>query len=40
MVVVAALAVCLVTQPIHGQVTEKNRNRTTIRTQTNAERQA
>ena len=40
MVVVAALAVCLVTQPIHGQVTEGGRGRTTIRTQTNAERRA
>ena len=36
----ATLAVCLVTQPIHGQVAESVRGRTTIRAENSAERRA
>jgi thermolysin len=40
LVAISVLSVFVVTPPIHGQVAESGRGRTTIRTQTNAERRA
>jgi Zn-dependent metalloprotease len=40
LIAISALSVLLATPPIHGQVPEAGRGRTTIRTETNAERRA
>jgi Zn-dependent metalloprotease len=40
LIAISALSVLLITPPIHGQTPESGRGRTTIRTQTNAERRA